>query len=174
MIHLLIPYPILWIFFLKYFNSGFLVFMCLFRPNLILSWGEKQIQCISTKEFRVYLSFFPLNPVAVVRSLNRVWLFATPWTAACQASLSSTISLNLHWVIVWYILVSPLNKQRNGREETRMWFLPSIYLDNASLFIYLFSPVNRVNEKPLAKITHLFYSKPLSFFCFAVIAAVQT
>ena len=28
----------------------------------------------------------------VVQSLSRVWLFATPWTAACQASLSFTIS----------------------------------------------------------------------------------
>ena len=31
----------------------------------------------------------------VVQSLNRVWLFATPWTAACQASLSFTISQSL-------------------------------------------------------------------------------
>ena len=31
----------------------------------------------------------------VVQSLNRVQLFATPWTAACQASLSSTIAWNL-------------------------------------------------------------------------------
>ena len=29
-----------------------------------------------------------------VQSLNRVWLFATPWTAACQASLSITNSQN--------------------------------------------------------------------------------
>ena len=28
-------------------------------------------------------------------SFSRVWLFATPWTAACQASLSITISRNL-------------------------------------------------------------------------------
>ena len=28
--------------------------------------------------------------VVVVQSLSRVWLFATPWTAACQASLSIT------------------------------------------------------------------------------------
>ena len=28
-------------------------------------------------------------------SLSRVWLFETPWTAACQASLSITISWNL-------------------------------------------------------------------------------
>ena len=29
-----------------------------------------------------------------VQSLSRVWLFLTPWTAACQASLSSTNSLS--------------------------------------------------------------------------------
>ena len=31
----------------------------------------------------------------VVQSLSRVWLFATPWTAASQASLSSTTSWSL-------------------------------------------------------------------------------
>ena len=30
--------------------------------------------------------------IAVVQSLSCVWLFATPWTAACQAPLSFTIS----------------------------------------------------------------------------------
>ena len=30
-----------------------------------------------------------------VQSLNRVWLFVTPWTAACQASLSITNSQSL-------------------------------------------------------------------------------
>ena len=33
--------------------------------------------------------------VAVVQSLSHVWLFVTPWTAACQASLSFTISWSL-------------------------------------------------------------------------------
>ena len=33
--------------------------------------------------------------VAVVQWLGRVWLFATPWTAARQASLSFTISWSL-------------------------------------------------------------------------------
>ena len=32
---------------------------------------------------------------SLVQSLRRVWLFATPWTAACQASLSITNSRNL-------------------------------------------------------------------------------
>ena len=31
----------------------------------------------------------------VLQSLNHVWLFVTPWTAACQASLSFTISRRL-------------------------------------------------------------------------------
>ena len=31
----------------------------------------------------------------VVQSFSSVWLFATPWTAACQASLSFTISQSL-------------------------------------------------------------------------------
>ena len=33
--------------------------------------------------------------VALVQSLSRVWLFATPWTAAHQASLSFTVSQSL-------------------------------------------------------------------------------
>ena len=47
--------------------------------------------------------FFPSSPLAslaglmfvVVQSLNHVWLFATPWTAAHQASLSITNSRSL-------------------------------------------------------------------------------
>ena len=45
---------------------------------------------------------FPLHPVypsifsvTSVQSLSHVWLFATPWTAACQASLSITNSWSL-------------------------------------------------------------------------------
>ena len=34
--------------------------------------------------------------VVVVQSFNHVWLFATLWAAALQASLSFTISRNLH------------------------------------------------------------------------------
>ena len=31
--------------------------------------------------------------ISSVQSLSRIWLFATPWTAACQASLSNSQSL---------------------------------------------------------------------------------
>ena len=40
-----------------------------------------------------YLSFYYW--VVVVQLLSCVWLFATPWTTACQASLSFTISQSL-------------------------------------------------------------------------------
>ena len=37
----------------------------------------------------------PPRILAVVQLLGRVWLFATPWTEACKASLSFSISQNL-------------------------------------------------------------------------------
>ena len=37
----------------------------------------------------------PIFVFAVVQSLSHVWLFATPWTAAHQASLSFTLSRSL-------------------------------------------------------------------------------
>ena len=37
----------------------------------------------------------PGNAVQFSSSLSRVWLFATPWTAACEASLSITNSQSL-------------------------------------------------------------------------------
>ena len=64
--------------------------------------------------------------VVVVQSLSRVWPFATPWTAACQAPLSFTISQSLlkhlsiesvmlsnHLILCHLLLLLP-------------WFFPSI------------------------------------------------
>ena len=42
---------------------------------------------------------FYFTVVAAVQSLSFVWLFVTPWTAASQASLSSTIS----WSLLWFM-----------------------------------------------------------------------
>ena len=41
------------------------------------------------------LLFFPISSVSSVQSLSCVQLFATPWTAACQTSLSITNSWSL-------------------------------------------------------------------------------
>ena len=42
--------------------------------------------------------------VVVVQSLSLVWLFATPWTAACQVSLSFTIS----WSLLRFVSIESL------------------------------------------------------------------
>ena len=41
------------------------------------------------------ISNFPEEVSFVVQLPSRVWLFVTPWTAACQASLSLTVSQSL-------------------------------------------------------------------------------
>ena len=47
--------------------------------------------------------------IIVVQSLSRVWLFVTPWTAACKASLSFTVSQNL-LKLLSIELVTPSNR----------------------------------------------------------------
>ena len=48
----------------------------------------------TTRLFRYDLNQIPYT-VVIVQSLSCVWLLATPWTAACQASLSFTIFQSL-------------------------------------------------------------------------------
>ena len=63
----------------------------------------------------------------VVQSLSHVQLFATPWTAARQASLSFTVSQSLlklmfnksvmpsnHLILFWLLLLLPLTLLRTG------------------------------------------------------------
>ena len=45
--------------------------------------------------------------VAVVQSLSRVQLFAAPWTAACQASLSFTISSSMIRLMFIELMMPP-------------------------------------------------------------------
>ena len=54
------------------------------------------------------LSVFVLNLLSSVQSFSRVGLFATPWTAACQATLSITNSWNL-LKLMFIDLVMPSN-----------------------------------------------------------------
>ena len=43
-------------------------------------------------QFLPYLFLIYITQFSSVQSFSRVWLFSTPWTAACQASLSITNS----------------------------------------------------------------------------------
>ena len=58
-----------------------------------------------------------------VQSLSRVWHFATPWTAACQTSLTITNSQNLYKLIS-IALVTPSNHLILCRP---LLLLPSIF-----------------------------------------------
>ena len=65
------------------------------------------------------LIYFHINMFSSVQSLSRVWLFVTPWTAAHQASLSTTNSRSLlklmsiesvmpsNHLIIWRALLLP-------------------------------------------------------------------
>ena len=56
---------------------------------------------------RCFLILFSHWPIVVVQSLSRVWFFATPWTAARQASLSITNSQSLLKLMSIEVLMSP-------------------------------------------------------------------
>ena len=51
--------------------------------------------CLKAIIVTSFLHILPKRGYSSVQSLSHVWLFATPWTAACQASLSSTNSQSL-------------------------------------------------------------------------------
>ena len=51
--------------------------------------------CVWSTCLHVRVKITSLYQFSSVHSLSRVWLFATPWTAACQASLSITNSWSL-------------------------------------------------------------------------------
>ena len=64
-----------------------------------------------------------LNFVAAVQSLSRVQLFTTPWTAACQASLSFTIS----WSLLKLISIDSVMPSNHLVLCHHLFLLPSIF-----------------------------------------------
>ena len=68
---------------------------------MLQSMGPQRVRhdIVTEQEPRLLVRYLRLaiasRGVAVVQSLSRVQLFATLWTAACQAFLSFTISQNL-------------------------------------------------------------------------------
>ena len=61
--------------------------------------------------------------IAVVQSLNCVWLFATPWTAPCQASLSITNS----WSLPKLMSIESVMPSNHLILYRPLLFLPSIF-----------------------------------------------
>ena len=68
-------------------------------PSLVQSMFERERghlgKAYSSRKWDEEWKMGELSAPVVVRPLNHVRLFATPWTAACEASLSFTIFLSL-------------------------------------------------------------------------------
>ena len=87
----------------SYYSSSSLSILSFLFNLLISSRAFLILITILSEIFTRIFFFFPIS-VLVVQSLNLVQLFASPWSAPCQASLSITISLGLlrlcslsHW-----------------------------------------------------------------------------
>ena len=63
-----------------------------FSRSFWFDWGRSKINQQPNISY-IKIFFFPV--FISVQSLSRVWLFATPWTVSCQASLSVTNSQSL-------------------------------------------------------------------------------
>ena len=73
------------------------------------------------------------NLIAVVQLLRHVWLFATQWTAARQASLSFTISRSLlklmsiesvmpsNHLILWTLMLGKIEGRRRRGQQKMRW-----------------------------------------------------
>ena len=73
-----------------------------------------------SKKQCIYLNF---KVVIIVQSLSDVWLFATPWTAARQASLSFTIS----WSLLKLMSIESVIPSNHLILCHPLFFLPSIF-----------------------------------------------
>ena len=76
-------------FFLNYFN------LSIFEKEVLESLTMTMGLFIVSLWFFQFLLCLVWNIFIVVKLLSHVWLFVTPWTAACQASLSFIISQSL-------------------------------------------------------------------------------
>ena len=80
--------------------------------------------------------------VAVVQLLSCVWLFATPWTAACQVFLSFTefAQTYIHWGSNHLILCHPL---------LLLSIFPSIWVVSSELVLHIRWPKDSASVLPM-------------------------
>ena len=84
-------------------NACFLLLSCIRVASH--SWGSNTSN-FSITEVRLEKCMCK-NQFSSVQSLSRLWLFATPWTAACQAFLSLTNSRSLLRLMSIKLAISP-------------------------------------------------------------------
>ena len=107
--------------FVQYILKSLLIF---FSISLRCNWQIKL--CI----FKIFcsLGFLPWLVVlyawiVVVVSLSRVWFFVIPWTAACQVSLSFTIS----WSLLKFMFIESMMLSNHLILHPPLLLLPSIF-----------------------------------------------
>ena len=76
------------------FEIQLMFFCCCLLLRALYFWSSFRFTTKLTENYRDF-SCRPCHPISSVQSLSRVWLFMTPWTAACQASLSISNSQSL-------------------------------------------------------------------------------
>ena len=132
--------------------AGALFMGCLLRGWLIGSWVIVYYSSRNKQRLTEY------GFTSSVQSLSHVWLFATPWTAACQASLSitnswsvhklmttesvmpSSITVNFSNMFVGEIPKSDISKVQNYAYFSRYWqiIIPYANIFSNSLWAYPF------------------------------------
>ena len=70
-----------------------------------------------------FISAFCLEALVVVQLLSLIWLLVTPWTAACQGSLSFTIS----WSLLKFISIELVMLSNHLLLYCLLLLLPSIF-----------------------------------------------
>ena len=76
------------------FEIQLMFFCCCLLLRALYFWSSFRFTTKLTESYRDF-SCRPCRPISSVLSLSRVWLFMTPWTTACEASLSITNSWSL-------------------------------------------------------------------------------
>ena len=101
----------------KHTKKQFILFSCLWVRSyekfqvilliyiLLSVWLIMVVETVIESIIKIVLGFCLFDPITVithyqsfssVQSLSRFWLFATPWTAACQASIVTVVHPVVH------------------------------------------------------------------------------
>ena len=108
-------------------------FVCTNRERINILFYYKQINKITkiTTETHKHMKslltktlIITSGMIIVVQSLSRVWLFVTPWTVACQASMSFTI----FWSLLKFMYIELVMKSNHLILYCPLLLLPSIFL----------------------------------------------
>ena len=118
-----------------YFVLHFIFFHLTYHRSLHIStWRcriEQQKSIYMLEPLHTHQKWNRVSSYAVVQLQNRVWRFATPWTAACQAPLSSTVP----WSLLRFMSVESVMLSNHFILCCSVFLLPSI-VSSIKVFSY--------------------------------------